>query len=89
MTKSFILASLEESNAILRNAFDSFFFSCKKLNIPLYVLSGGLKIMIDAIFNSITNIYDYNNFHILSNNIFFGADGRACDSDMSINGFSK
>ena len=81
--------SIKSSPFRIRNNFDSLFKLCQEINIPFYVVSGGISNMIESIMNKIVNTICYKNFFIFSNEMEFDKDQKFLNLKHSVNTANK
>ena len=80
---------MNKCNLNLRYGFDRFFKSCHRVNLPFYVVSGGVDIFISSILNSILDINEYENFFLYANKFIFNQRNQLVDLQMVIDATSK
>ena len=74
MTRETVRDVLEAANIGFRTDAIEFFNICKKDNINLSIVTGGLSDVIATMLSTVINIYDYPNLKIWGNELIFKDD---------------
>ena len=80
--KEKILEGLNKTPILIRHYFFEFLNFCKKINIPLYIISGGILNFMVSIFDKMIDLNDYHNIFFFSNELKF-------DKNNVCTGFNK
>ena len=63
----------------IRYGFDRLLYLCKRLNLPFYIVSGGLTQIINTVLQRQADILNYPNFFIFANDLCFDDYNRLYD----------
>ena len=63
--------NFNNSNIIIRHYFSIFINICKLMNIPFFIISGGIHDLMISIFDEIIDLKNYDNIFFFSNHLKF------------------
>ncbi|EAR90891.1 pyrimidine 5'-nucleotidase (macronuclear) [Tetrahymena thermophila SB210] len=90
LTKDKLLSILEESTLAFRYNFKEFLISLSNVNLPFYIISGGISAILQTMLNSILDTQkDYSNFFLFSNQARFDEQNILTELKMVINTILK
>ena len=89
LTREKILQVLNDANLALRYGYREFFNICKVLNLPYYMISGGITQMVQTIIAKVADINNYSNFFTFSNDMVFDKEGNLKDLHMKVYATTK
>eukprot|EP00828_Plagiopyla_frontata_P046378 TRINITY_DN8211_c0_g1_i1.p2 TRINITY_DN8211_c0_g1~~TRINITY_DN8211_c0_g1_i1.p2 ORF type:complete len:192 (-),score=33.68 TRINITY_DN8211_c0_g1_i1:74-649(-) len=84
LDKKSILEILNISNMGVRYGFDRMLYLCKRLNLPFYIVSGGLTQIINTVLQSQANIINYPNFFTFANDLCFNHSDKLVDIESKV-----
>lgn len=80
---------MQDSHIGARYGFGNYFKNCYDRDIPFYVVSGGINVVIQSFLKGYLDIGSYKDLHIFSNDLSLDEKGRVIDMEMKINTTSK
>ena len=89
ITKQKCLNVLNDANFGVRYGYREFFNICKVMNLPYYMISGGITEMVQTILAKAADIKNYSNFFTFSNDMIFDKDGVLEDMNMKVYATTK
>lgn len=84
LTKNKCLEVLNHANIGLRYGFRRFFALCKQLDLPFYLISGGITQSLVTIIEKTQNLKDYSSFCVFSNELVFDEEERLADLKIKV-----
>ncbi|KAL4464809.1 hypothetical protein ABPG74_011370 [Tetrahymena malaccensis] len=89
MTKELLLEAIHDSGVALRYNFKQFVNALQHINLPFYVISGGVSPIIMSCLESVVCTKKFSNFFLFSQEGYFDENGVLVDLQMNVNTCSK
>ena len=89
LTKNKCLCVLHDANIGVRYGYREFFNICKVLNLPYYMISGGVTQIVQTILAKAADLHQYPNFFTFSNDMVFDKEGNLVDMHMKVYATTK
>ena len=80
---------MDSSHLSLRCGFPEFFNMCYQVNLPFYIISGGVDIFIQSMLNSVVETNAYENFFMFSNTLKFNRKNQIIELALYVNTMTK